>query len=99
MGRGGGACARACHVSPNGTVHVAWGSRGGGRGTAEPLNLHPSRIISVNLQEGTMDVNAWLRLHWVDPRLAWNATEWGVSKLFVNNPELRVGCPCRECAT
>ncbi len=36
-----------------------------------------------------MQLNVWFRLHWVDPRLTWNASEWGVSRLLVNNPELR----------
>lgn len=41
-----------------------------------------------------MDLNVWFRLHWKDPRLAWNASEWGVHKLYVLNQELRVRACC-----
>ncbi|KXZ46220.1 hypothetical protein GPECTOR_46g289 [Gonium pectorale] len=53
------------------------------------INVALHKIVSINLQEGSMDLNVWLRLHWKDPRLAWNATEWGVDRLYVLNQELR----------
>ncbi|PNH02002.1 Acetylcholine receptor subunit alpha-like 2 [Tetrabaena socialis] len=61
---------------------------GGGPVEVE-INVAMHKIISINLQEGSMDLNVWFRLHWKDPRLTWNATDWGVNKLYVLNPELR----------
>lgn len=29
-----------------------------------------------------MRVSAWLRTVWTDPRLTWNATEWGIPKIW-----------------
>ncbi|KAG2495533.1 hypothetical protein HYH03_006476 [Edaphochlamys debaryana] len=53
------------------------------------INVAMHTIGSINLQEGSMDLNVWFRLHWSDPRLAWNESEWGISRLYVLNQELR----------
>ena len=41
------------------------------------LGLNLYKFNGVDLSRGTMEVHVWLRMTWVDPRLAWDPAQWG----------------------
>ena len=45
------------------------------------LGLNLYRIKNVDLNSGILEINAWLRMGWIDERLKWNITEYNVPVL------------------
>jgi len=53
-----------------------------GQGLQVQLQLRVFKIITVDMTSGTLRLQAWRRLRWKDPRLAWNVSEWnGVTEI------------------
>ena len=53
-----------------------------GQGLQVQLQLRVFKIITVDMTSGTLRLQAWRRLRWKDPRLAWNVSEWnGVNEI------------------
>ena len=46
-------------------------------GTDVGLQIRFFKMESVNMAEGTMSVKVWMRMSWVDTRLAWNPADYG----------------------
>lgn len=41
------------------------------------VGMNVYKIKDIQIGQSTMDVSAWLRLSWVDPRLAWDPADYG----------------------
>jgi hypothetical protein len=51
------------------------------------VNLALHKILGVDLYGGTLKLSVWLRVEWHDPRLAWDAKKWNVTKMWFMNPQ------------
>lgn len=52
-------------------------------GTAVRMALNLAKIYGLDMVRGTFDLQVWLRMKWVDTRLAWDSKATGVTSLSV----------------
>ncbi|XP_030830956.1 neuronal acetylcholine receptor subunit alpha-2-like [Strongylocentrotus purpuratus] len=55
------------------------------------IQMSLSSLREMDFFQGSIKMNAWLFMHWVDPRLVWNPLEYGnISKFRVHSSEVFV---------
>ena len=84
---------RIPHTDPtDGTYSI--GATLSDAGTDVQLQLRVFKLDSIDINAGSLQVKVWVRMQWVDERLAWNSSEYGgLHTVRVRNPPFEMPVP------
>ena len=85
---------RIQYSDPNGDNPYSVGAVYSDAGADVKLQLRVFKLDSIDINSGSLQVKVWVRMQWVDERLAWNSSEYGgLHTVRVRNPPFEMPIP------